>query len=127
MQLVFALAALLVGLGLLEEWEGLTDSGSSHSAGAALNLRNAVGVLADKLALGLGALGLVAFPVAFRFFAYRLTFGLRGLAVSDTVRLFANSNTFGAVKHFTSFIRAFNFAFWFFAFNIANSVFRFRA
>ena len=43
------------------------------------------------------------------------------------MRLFADSYTFGTVEHFTSFIRAFNFTFGFFAFNIANSVFGFSA
>jgi len=64
----------------------------------------------------------MTFPIAFRFFAHWFTLGLGSLAVSYAMRLFADSNTFWAIKHFTSFIWAFNFAFWFFAFNIADSV-----
>jgi hypothetical protein len=41
------------------------------------------------------------------------------------MRGFANSNAFRAIKHFTSFIWAFNFTFRFFTFYIANSVFGF--
>ena len=39
--------------------------------------------------------------------------------------LFADGDTFWAVKHFTSLIWAFNFAFGFFAFDVANGVFGF--
>ena len=119
---MFTLAALLVGLGLLEEGEGLADSGSSHSTGAALNLRNAVGVLADKLALGLGAVGLVAFPVTSGLFAHGFAFGLGSLAVSDTVRLFADGDALRAVEHFATFIRALNFTFGLLALDVANGI-----
>ena len=103
----------------------MRNSRSSHSAGTALNFRNAVGVLTNKLALRLGAVGLVTFPIASRLFANGFTFGLGSLAVSDTMRLLANSYAFRAVKHFTSFIGTFNFTFRLFTFDITNSIFRF--
>jgi len=122
-----ALAALVLFLSFFEEGERLGNSRSSESARAAFNFRNAIGIFANKFALGFGAVGLVAFPVAFRFFANRFTFRLRSLAVSNTMRLFADSNALRAIKHFTSFIRALNFAFRFFTFDVANSVFRLGA
>jgi hypothetical protein len=67
----------------------------------------------------------MTFPVAFRFFANWFTFWFRGLAMSNAMWLFAYSYAFRTVEHFTSFIRAFNFTFRFFAFDIANSVFGF--
>jgi hypothetical protein len=120
-------AALLVGRSLLEEGERLGNSGSTHSARAALNLGHAVGVLADKLALRLGAGGLVALPVASGLLADSLALGLGGLAVGNTVRLFADCDALGAVKHFAALVGALDFAFRFFAFDIADCVFRFRA
>ena len=69
----------------------------------------------------------MAFPVTFWFFAYWFAFGFRCLAVSNAMGLFAYSNTFGAVKHFTSFIGTFNFTFGFFAFDVADCVFGFSA
>ena len=67
----------------------------------------------------------MAFPVAFGFFAYWFAFGFRSLAMSNAMGLFADSYTFRAVKHFASLIRAFDFAFWFFAFDVTNCVFGF--
>jgi len=122
-----ATAAVFVSFSFLKEWERLSNARSTHSALAAFNFRNAIGIFANKFALGFGAVGFMAFPVAFRFFADRLAFWFRSLAVGDAVRLFANSNALGAVKHFTTFVGAFDFTFRFFAFNIANSVFRFGA
>jgi len=121
------LAALVLLFSFFEERERLCNSGGSESARAALDFRNAIRIFANKLALGLRAVRLVAFPIAFRFFANWLAFGFGCLAVSDAMRLFADSYAFRAVKHFAAFIRAFNFAFGFFAFNIANCVFRFGA
>ena len=69
----------------------------------------------------------MAFPVTFRFFADWFTFWFRGLAMSNAMGLFADSNALGAVEHFTSLIRAFNFTFGFFAFNVADCVFGFSA
>ena len=69
----------------------------------------------------------MTFPVTFRFFADWFTFWFRGLAMSNAMGLFADSNTFRAVKHFTSLIRAFNFTFGFFAFDVADCVFGFGA
>ena len=119
---MFALTAVLVRCGFLEEGEGLSNSGGSHSAGTALNFRHAIGVFTDKLALGLGAGRFVAFPVAFRFLANGLTLRLGGLAVSDAMRLFADGNTLGAVEEFTAFVRAFDLALRLLALNITNSV-----
>jgi len=42
--------------------------------------------------------------------------------MSDAVRSFAYGNTFRTVEHFTSFIRAFDFAFGLFALYITDSV-----
>ena len=53
----------------------------------------------------------MAFPVTFRFFADWFTFGFGGLAVGNAMGLFADSDALGAVKHFTSFIGAFNLEF----------------
>ena len=124
---MFALAALLVGLCLLEEGEGLSNSGSSHSAGATLNFRNAVGILTDQLALGLGAVGFMAFPIASGFFANGFAFRLGSLAMSNTVRLLANSNAFRAVEHFATFIRALNLTLWFFTLDITDGILGFSA
>ena len=101
------------------------DFRSSHGTWAAVNLGDTVGVFANKFALGFRASGFVAFPVTFGFFADWFTFGFGCLAMSNAMGLFADSNTFWAVKHFTSLIRAFNFTFGFFAFDVANSVFGF--
>ncbi len=44
---MFALTAVLVLFGFLEEWERLSHSGGSHGARAALDFGHAVGVFAD--------------------------------------------------------------------------------
>ena len=106
--LISAAAAILVSFSSLEEGERLRDISSSHSARAAFDFRDAVGVLADEFALGLGAGRLVALPVAAGFLADGLAFGFRGLAVGDAVGLLANSHAFRAVEKFAAFIRAFN-------------------
>jgi len=118
------LAALVLLFSFFKERERLSNSGCSKRARAALNFRNAIGIFANKFAFGLGAVGFVAFPIAFRFFAYRFAFWFRSLAMSYAMRLFANSYALRAIKHFASFIRAFDFTFWFFAFDVANCVFR---
>ena len=69
----------------------------------------------------------MAFPVTFRFFANGFAFWFGGLAMSNAMGLFADSDTFRTVKHFTSFIGAFNFAFGFFTFDVANGIFGFSA
>ncbi len=124
---MFALAAVLVGLGFLEEGEGLGHSGSSEGTRAAFNFGDAVGVLADQLALGFGAVGLVALPVAFGFLADGFTFRLGSLAVSDAVGLLADGDALGAVEHLAAFVGAFNFTLGLFAFYIADSVLGFGA
>ena len=101
------------------------DFRSSHGTRTAINLRDTVGVFTNKFTLGFRASGFVAFPVTFRFFADWFTFWFRCLTVSNAMGLFADSNTFRAVKHFTSLIRAFNFTFGFFAFDVTNGVFGF--
>ena len=94
----------------------------SHSAGAAVNFGNAVGVFAYEFTFGFGAVGFVAFPVTFGFLADGLAFWFGSLAVSNAVRLFADSDAFRAVEHFASFIGAFNFTFGFLTFDIADGV-----
>ena len=69
----------------------------------------------------------MTFPVASGLFADWLAFGLGSLTVSNAMRLFAHSYTFRTVEHLASFIRAFNLAFGFLAFHIANCVFRLSA
>ena len=69
----------------------------------------------------------MAFPVASWLFTYCFAFWLGGLTVSDTMRLFADCYTFWAVEHLATFIWAFNFAFWFFAFYITDGVSWFSA
>ncbi len=49
------------------------------------------------------------------------------MAVGDTVGLFADGHTFGAVFRLTSFIGALDFTFRFLAFHIANGVSGFLA
>jgi hypothetical protein len=121
------LTALILFFSFFEEGERLSNSRSSQSAWAALNFRNAIRIFANKFAFGFGAVGFVAFPIAFGFFANRFTFWFRSLAMSNAMRLFANSYALRAIKHFASFIRAFDFTFWFFAFDVANCVFRLGA
>ena len=101
------------------------NSRCSKSARAALNFWDTVGIFTDQLAFWFWAVWLVAFPVTSWFFANWLTLRLGCLTVSDTVGLFTNSNTLGAIKHFATFVRAFNFTLRFFTFYIANCVFRF--
>ena len=103
----------------------MSNFGGTKCTRAAFNFRDTVGVFANKFALGFRASGFVAFPVTFRFFADWFTFRFRCLAMSNAMGLFADSDTFGTVEHFTSFIGAFNFTFGFFAFDVANSVFGF--
>jgi predicted small integral membrane protein len=69
----------------------------------------------------------MAFPVAFGLFANCLAFWLGSLAVSNAMRSFADSNAFRAIKHLTSLIRALNFTFWLFTFDVANGVLWFCA
>jgi len=122
-----ALATFVLFFGFFEEWERLGNFGCSKCTGAAFNFRNAIGIFANKFTFGFRASGFVAFPVTFRFFADWFTFGFGGLTVGDAMGLFADSDTFGAVEHFATFIGAFNFTFGFFAFDIANGVFGFSA
>ena len=103
----------------------MSDFRSSHGTRTAINLRYTVRVFANKFALRFRAGGFVAFPVTFRFFADWFAFGFRGLAMCNAMGLFADSNALGAVEHFTSLIRAFNFTFGFFAFDVADCVFGF--
>ena len=103
------------------------DFRSSHSTRTAINFRDTVRIFANKFALRFRAGGFVTFPVTFWFFANWFAFWFGGLAMCNTMGLFADSDALGAVKHFTSFIGAFNFTFGFFAFDVANCVFGFSA
>ncbi len=119
---MLALAAVFVRFGFLEEGEGLRNSRSSHSAGAALNFRDAVGVLADQLALGFRAGRLVTLPVTLGFLTDGFAFGLGSLAVGDAVGLFADCDALRAVEHFATFIRALDFALRLFTLDVADGV-----
>jgi hypothetical protein len=123
---VFACTTFLIILSFLKERERLSNSRSTHSTRAAFNLRNTIRVLTDKLALRLRASWLMTFPITSRLFTYSFTFRFRCLAVSDAMRLLANSNTFWAIKHFTSLVRTFNFALRLFTLYIADRVSWFR-
>jgi hypothetical protein len=126
--LVFiARAAVLILFGFLEEGKRIGDSRSSHSARAAFDFRNTVGIFADKFALGFGAVWFVAFPVTLWLFAYGLALGFRSLAVSNAVRSFAYSDTLWAVEQLASLVRALDFTLRLFAFDVANGVFGFSA
>jgi hypothetical protein len=122
---MFALTTVFILFSFFEEWERLSNSRSTHSARAAFYFRNTVRVFANQFTFRFGALGFVTFPVTFGFFTNWFTFRFGSLAVSNAVGLFADSNTFRAVKHFASFIRALDLTFRFFTFYIANCVFRF--
>ena len=122
---MFTLTTFFIFRGFFEEGERLSNSRSSHSTRATFNFRNTVRVLTDKFALRFRAGGFMTFPVTSGFFTDGFTLGFRSLAVSNAMGLFTDGDTFRAVEHFTSFIRAFNFAFGFLAFDVANSVFRF--
>jgi hypothetical protein len=124
---MFALATFILFFSFFKEGERLSNSGSTSGTRAAFNLWGTIGILTNQFTFRFRACRFMAFPVTFRFLAYRFTFGFRGLAMSNTMRLFADCYAFGAVEHFATFIRAFNFTVWFFAFNVANSVLWFSA
>ena len=105
----------------------MSNSRSSHSTRTAFNFRNTVRIFTDQFTFRLRTSGFVTFPVASGFFANSFAFRLRGLAVSNTVGLFADSYTFRTVIHFATFVGTFDFTFRFFTFNIANSVSGFSA
>jgi hypothetical protein len=119
---MFTLTTFFILSGFFKEGEGLSNSRSSHSTRATFNFRNTVRVLTDKFTLGFRASGFMTFPVTSGFFTDGFTFGFGSLTVGDAMRLFADSDTLRAVEHFTSFIRAFNFAFGFLTFYVADSV-----
>ena len=125
MSFFIAPAASFISFGFFEEGEWLSNLRGTCCARTAIYLWYAVGIFAYKLTFGFRACGFMAFPVTFWFFADRFTFGLRGLAVSNAMGLFADSDALGAVEHFTSLIWAFNFTFGFFAFNVTDCVFGF--
>jgi hypothetical protein len=92
------LTAIFVSFSFFEEGERLSNSWSSHCARTAFDFRNTVRIFADKFALRFRTVRLVTFPIALGFFTNGLTFGLRSLAVSNTVRLLADSDTFRAIE-----------------------------
>ena len=122
---MLTLTAVLVCLSFLKEWERLSNTRSSKSTWATFDLRYTVGILAHQLAFWFRAVWFMTFPVTFGFFTnwFALRFGC--LAVSHAMRLFADCDALRAVKHFTSFIWAFDLALRFFTFHIANCVFGF--
>jgi hypothetical protein len=121
------LAALILFFSFFKEGEWLSNSRSSKCARTAFYFRNTIRIFTNEFTFRFRTGGFVAFPVTFRFFTNWFTFWFRSLAMSNAMWLFANSYTFWTVKHFTSFIRAFNFTFGFFTFNITDCVFGFGA
>jgi hypothetical protein len=117
-----ARAAFLVSSSFLEEGERSSDSSTSHSARAAFDLGDTVGIFADKLAFGLGAVGFVAFPVALGLFAYGFALRLGSLTMSDAMGSLADSDALRAVKHLASLVRALNFTFRFLALHVTESI-----
>jgi hypothetical protein len=120
-----ALATFSLFFSFFEEGEWLGNFGCSKCTRATFDFRDTIGVFTNKFALRFRASGFMAFPVTFRFFTDWFTFWFGCLAMSNAMGLFADCNTFWAVEHFTSLIRAFNFTFGFFAFDVANGVFGF--
>jgi len=88
-------------------------------------LRSTGGVFADEFALGFGAFGFVAFPVASGFFTNGFAFGFGDLTMGHAMRRFTNSDTFGAIFHFTGLIGTHDLTVGSFAFNVTNGVFGF--
>jgi len=123
---VFAVAACGVLFGFLEK-HGVSKRGSVSVTFAAFNLGSASGVFTNQFTFRFGAFGFVAFPVTSGFFTNSFTFGFRDLAVSNTVRRFADSDTFRAVFSFTGFFGAHDLAVRSFALNVTNSVSGFLA
>ena len=120
-----ALTTFVLFFSFFKEGEWLSNFWCSKSTGTAFDFRNTIGIFTNKFTLGFRASGFMTFPVTFRFFADWFTFWFRGLAMSNAMGLFADSNALGAVEHFTSLIRAFNFTFGFFAFDVTDCVFGF--
>jgi len=120
---LIALAAFGFLFSFFENGEGSCNKGGDLAfAFAALNLGSASRVLANKLALGFGALGFVALPIAIGLLANCFANRLGDLAVSHAVRLLARVNAFRAVLRLASFIWAPNFAVRLLALNIANCI-----
>jgi len=93
-----AAAAVRIFFGFLEEGKADSVGSAAHVTIAALDFGNAVGVLADQLALGLGAGWLVAFPVALGLFADDFAFKFWSLTMGDAVRSLADCHALGTVE-----------------------------
>ena len=92
-------------------------SQSSTITSTASYFRFAVWIFTNKFAFRFWTFRFCALPITSRFLAYSLAFGFRGLyninylTMCNTMRLFANCNTFWAILSLTSFIWAFNLKF----------------
>ena len=104
-------AASRITFRFFKEREWCRDSRLAHRTRATINFWNAIWVFTHQFTFWLWAVGFVAFPITSGLLAHRLAFRLGGLAVSHTMWLLAYRNTFWAIKHFTSFIWAFNLIF----------------
>ena len=124
---LIAPTAAWASLSFLEERERSRYLRSSHGAGTAIHLRNAIWVLADQFTFWFRAIWLVALPIAPWLFTNRLTFWLWRLAVSHAMWLLANSHTFRAVEHLAALIGTFDLTLWFFTFNITYGILRLSA
>jgi hypothetical protein len=120
---MWTLTTLLIPFRFLKKRKRLTNNRHSIGTRTTLNLWCTIWIFANQLTFRFRALWFMAFPIAFRFFTHRFTFGFRCLTMCNTMWLFTYSNAFRAISSFASFIRAFNFAFRFFTFHIANCVF----
>jgi len=96
-------------------------------ASTTINLRRASRVLTDQLTCGLRTVRFGALPITLRFFTNGLTFGLGSLAMSYTVRLFADSDTLGAISSGTSLIGTLDFTNGLLTFHITNCISGFSA
>ena len=121
------IATLVILFGFLEHGHADVDDGAAGVARAALDFGPASRIFTDELAFRFGTLRLDTLPVAFGLFADGLAFGLGHLAVGHTMRLFANSHTFGAVVHLARFVRAHYLAVRLLTFHVAHCVLRLLA
>lgn len=122
---MWTLTTLLIPLRFLKKRKRLTNNRHSIRTWTTFNLWCAIWIFTNQLTFRFWALWFMTFPITFRFFTYRFTFGFWCLTMRNTMWLFTHSNTFRAISCFTSFIRAFDLAFWFLTFHIANCVFGF--
>jgi len=115
-------AAIRVLFSLLEERHVDACCTAAHIAITALDFRDTVRVLADKLAFRLRASWFVTLPVTFGLLADCFAFRLWSLAVSHAVRSLADCDTLGTVEHLAAFVWAFYLAFRLLAFDVTDCV-----